>query len=248
MSASKNSEKENMTSNRNKRSICRFRRKIRKYSTGYIFVVGLLTVISIATGVRVGSNAASNSYENAFNTEKEETYSKYYDQAEKKYHVSNEIKISIGRLMETSKLEVLRVSDVEYAISNDDEYGITSWLEVPGSGTYVVNLQEAEYIIDDERDHVLVRVPYPEITNITIDYANVNKLLFKNNLLNDSIKVGEDLARRQLSSADMLIKKEFASNESFYKNAQEAARSTIQCMVKQLNPEIANLEVDVEFF
>ena len=153
-------------------------------------------------------------------------------------------------MKETANLEVLNVSDTEYIVSEDKDNGkgITSWLEVPGQGTYIVNLQAAEFIVDNEREYVLVRAPYPEITNISIDYGNVKKLLFKNNIFDDSYSVGEDLARAQLNSADLLIKKEFASNQHFYLSAQDAAVSSIQCLVKQLNPKLPDLTVDVEFY
>ena len=95
---------------------------------------------------------------------------------------------------------------------------------------------------------MLVRVPDPELTNISIDYANVRKLLFENDIFNDSHKAGEDLASQQLRSADSLIKKEFTSNQHFYLSAQKATINTIQCLVKQLNPEVADLTVDVEFY
>ncbi|MBO6310739.1 MAG: hypothetical protein J6N70_18250 [Oribacterium sp.] len=49
-------------------------------------------------------------------------------------------------------------------------------------------------------------------------------------------------------SADMLIKKEFASNERFYLSAQDAAVSTIQCLVRQLNPQNTDMIVEVEFY
>ena len=35
---------------------------------------------------------------------------------------------------------------------------------------------------------------------------------------------------------------------NFYLNAQAAAVSTIETLVKQLNPEVDNLVVDVEFY
>ena len=135
---------------------------------------------------------------------------------------------------------------VEHALDNQN--GITSWLEVPGRGTYVVDLQASEFIVDDERSYVKARAPYPELANISIDCVNVHKLFFKNDMLNDSLKIGEEMARRQLSSADLLIKKEFASNQRFYLSAQEVAVSSIECLVKQLNPQVENLLVDVEFY
>ena len=76
----------------------------------------------------------------------------------------------------------------------------------------------------------------------------LKKLLFKNDVLNESYKVGEDLAQQQLQTADLLIKKEFASNQHYYLNAQEAASTTIKSLILQLNPGVENLTIDVEFF
>ena len=162
----------------------------------------------------------------------------------------NRVSIYIGNLQEEQKLEVLKVNDVEFIIENkeDNKENIISWLEVPGEGTFVVDLKAGEYIVDEERASVLVRVPYPELTNVKIDYANVQKILFQNDIFNDSIKIGEELAKNQLDKADALIRKEFASNENFYLNAQQAARHTIEGMVKQLNPDVSGLTVDVEFY
>ena len=180
----------------------------------------------------------------------QEAYVRYQSAAEEKYHVSNRVSIYIENLQEEQKLEVLRVNDVEFIIENkeDNKENIISWLEVPGEGTFVVDLKAGEYIIDEERASVLVRVPYPELTNVKIDYANVQKILFQNDIFDDSIKIGEELAKSQLDKADALIRKEFASNENFYLNAQQAARHTIEGMVKQLNPDVSGLTVDVEFY
>ena len=218
-----------------------------------VIMVGTIAYLLKST-VSVGGEALKNSFIDKYATEESSAYQKQYkrffDDAENKYHVSNIVAISIDKVKEIAKLEVLEVSDVEYIVeeSSGNSNGIESWLEVPGHGTYVVDLQAAEFIKDDERAYVKVRAPYPELTNITIDYGNVKKLFFKNDILNDSYKVGEELAQRQLNSADMLIKKEFASNERFYLSAQDAAVSTIQCMIKQLNPQNTDMTVDVEFY
>lgn len=221
-----------------------------------VLIIAMLAVtIYLGTGmIKIGASALAESYNLAYLSEKDAAYQaqyqKYFDRAEKEYHVSNRVSITIGKLKETAELEVLKVSDVEYIVeeNSDNRNNITSWLEVPGEGIYVVDLQAAEFIVDDERAYVLVRAPYPELTNISIDYANVKKLFFKNDILNDSYKVGEELAQRQLNSADLLIKKEFASNQHFYLSAQKAAISMIQCLVKQLNPEVPELSVEVEFY
>lgn len=204
--------------------------------------------------VSSGAEALADSYTNAYNEQKSMSYQEKYDiyknAAEENFHVSNRVSIFVGDLKEEEKLEVLKVSDVEFIIEDKDgnDGNVISWLEVPGEGTFVVDLKAGEYIVDNERAHVLVRVPYPELTNIKIDYVNVQKILFKDDIYNGNYREGEDLAREQLSQAELLIKKEFTSNQNFYLNAQKAAISTIQALVKQLNPEIESLVVDVEFY
>lgn len=236
------------------------KRKSTRTAIFYVFLI--LATVFLGAGIVVlrskiinsGASALSKSYTDAYNNEKDtahnDAYNKAFDRAEKASHTANSVNIAIENLKEYSNLEVLNVIDTEYIIyeKDDNEHGITSWLEIPGNGTYTVNLKAAEFIIDSVRKHVLVRAPRPEITNITIDYKNVNELLFKNDLLNDSYAVGEDLARDQLSQADLLIKKEFASNQHFYQSAENAAVLSIECLVKELNQAVPDLTVDVEFY
>ena len=219
-----------------------------------LFVVLVGSVFLYKNAIRTGAKALADSYNSAFATEREAAYEtlyqKFYDDAESNYHVSNRETIQLGELREVADLEVLKVSDVEYIIdeSSDNGKGITAWLEVPGNGIYIVNLKAAEFIVDGQRSYVLVRAPYPQLTNVTIDYSNVNKLLFKNDVFNESYKYGEEQAERMLNSADSKIMKEFMANEHFFLSAQNAAKSSITCLVKQLNPENQDLVVEVEFY
>lgn len=227
-----------------------------------LLIVGILLCIVIAATciylfagvISAGASALKDSYDASYNAKKSETFEKtyrsFFEAAEEKYHVSNRASIKVGNLREQEKLEVLQVSDVEFIIEGkDDNSGnITSWLEVPGSGTYVVDLAAGEYIIDDMRSHVLVRVPYPELTNIKIDYANVEKLLFKDDIFNGSYRQGEELAMKQLSQADVLIKKEFRTNQGYYLTAQKSAKTSIINLVERLNPQVKDITVEVEFY
>ena len=212
-------------------------------------------IIYLLTGtVDKGVAAMSNSYNEAYSYEKDLAYSEKYDSykqsIEKRHHVSNNVSIEIGELRETQKLEVLKVSDVEFIIEegNNNANKITSWLEVPGEGVFVVDMAAGEYIVDNERNYVHIRVPYPELTNVKIDYADVEKVMFKNDIFNDSYKVGEELAQKQLNSASMLIKKEFVSNQKLYLSAQDAAKTSIETLVRQLNPDVEGLSVEVGFY
>ena len=67
-------------------------------------------------------------------------------------------------------------------------------------------------------------------------------------IVNGSYKEGEELAKAQYDIAYTKIVKEFSSNQYFYNSAKKAAENTIRCLVKQLNPSIPDLIVEVEFF
>ena len=152
----------------------------------FCIIAGAISIALIFGAIKTGAKAVNDSFDDTFKSEKDaayqKIYEKYFTQAEEKYHVSNNVSISIEDLKETAKLEILTVTDTEYVIedsaTNDDGY--VSWLEVPGQGTYVIDLQSAEFVVDNERQSVLVIIPYPELTNVSIDYTNVKKLLFEN--------------------------------------------------------------------
>ena len=157
--------------------------------------------------------------------------------------------ITFGSFREEAQLEVLEVYDVQYVIENeeDNEADIISWLEVPGKGIFTIDLKASEFIIDNERHYVLVRVPEPELTECTIIYKDVKRLLFKNDMFNESIGIGEDMAQKQLKDGYLLIEKSFGLNTQYYNSAVTVAESMIINLIKSLNTEVANLEVEVEF-
>ena len=240
----------------------KFQRKRLKFrrETGTVICIILMIVFCAAAlmlfqnAISDGAESLADEYHASYASEKDATeqafFQQYYNSAEAETHVSNRGSIYIGNIRDVQKLEVLKVSDVEFIVedSGGNSGNITSWLEVPGEGTFVVDLSAAEFIVDNARAHVRVRLPYPELTNVVIDYSNVRKILFKDDVFNGSYKQGEELAMKQLGEADLLIKKEFASNQHFYMNAQEAAVSTITCLIRQLNPDVDNLTIEVEFY
>ena len=215
---------------------------------------------------------ASKAAKEAFDIAKEETdnkifqqfYDRSYKAAESAHHVSNSISISIGDLNSVQKLEVLRVSEVDYQIPEPDDKGwfdsflsnmteglngeMISWLEVPGKGIFTVNLKVGEFIIDDEHQYVLIRIPNPTLTAFTIDYQNVELLLFdKGGAFKNSAKCGEDKAREQLANAELSIRGKIANNQEFYEQARVYTESMLENLVRQLNPQLPDLVVNVEF-
>ena len=214
----------------------------------------LATIIVFNDLISDGANALYDSFKSSYEEQKNNSYREYYtairENAEKKYHVTNRVSIYIGNIQEEQKLEVLKVSDTEYVISdgNDNDANAISWLEMSGEGTFVVDLKAGEYIIDNQHSHVMVRIPEPELAHIQI--LKITPLLQKNGKMigNGSYQEGEDLARQQQKEGEILIKKELTSNQHFYISAQNAAESMIKTLIKELNPDVEKLTVDVEFY
>ena len=196
----------------------------------------------------------------AFDVEKakaeEAVYSSFYEQgftaAEKDYHVKNRAVISLKNIRETANLEVLSVSDIAFMIENPDSENknILSWIEVPGTGVFTVNLAAGEFLVDDERMLVFARIPKPELLpeNINIDHANVQVLRFSSNALRSSIRDGEHLAGKQLNEARTKIQEDISTNLQYYEFAENSARTLIENLIRSINSEIPELKVEIEFF
>ena len=176
-----------------------------------------------------------------------------YNMGEASNHVKNSGTISVESVQEKAELEVLKVSDVEYITNNKSEDKVTSWLEVPGNGVFTVDLSLSEFVVDDARHYVLVRVPKPEIQaeNIEIDTQKVKILAYENNhwvFDNGSVEEGEKLVLNQLSEAQTKIQEDIQSNERYFEIAQTSARNNIKQLIKSLNEDISDLDIEVEFF
>ena len=215
----------------------------------------IITAGLYLASTKVSAAAAADSYAMAYETEKnavyQELYQQAYDRAEEKYHLSNHVYISIGNLEETETLEVLKVRDSEIITSeaSDNSGKINAWLKAEGEGTYTVNLKTAEFVIDQERCHVLVRIHSPELSNINVDAASLEPLWFRQEsfLNNGEFSDGVQLANRQVKEARVRIEKSLMSNQDLYEVAKNVAESSIQNLVKQFNPDIPDLVVEVEF-
>ena len=230
----------------------------KKYSLTTICfaITAILIIISsilIIYSVQNGAVTAKEAYEKAKSKATEDSYNKFYKtaytSAERKYHVSNNVSIEVESVREKANLEVLKVCDVEYVIksketNNDD---VEAWLEFYGDGVYTVDMKTSEFIIDSVRQHVLVRVPRPELTNCRI--TQTKELLYKNNKFfgNGSISEGTSLAVDMRNAGFTKLNNYMKSNAQFYKSAKNSAKTIIANLVKGLNPDLPNLIVEVEF-
>lgn len=208
-----------------------------------------ISVYLLSDTVSRGATAANAAYISSKEDMEKSIYQMFYDAAEARYHTSNEVSITVENIREEANLEVLKVCDVEYIIQNGDKtnHGITSWVEVPGEGVFAVDLQASEFIVDNKHHHVLARIPNPILSECRLLYQDVVQLEFKNDMLNDSIKVGEELAQKQFKEAFSKMRAEFTSDPTYMEAACSAAETMVTNLVKSLNPGIPDLVVEVDF-
>lgn len=211
----------------------------------------MVAAFVISNAIHKGGESAKEAYESAKDRASEDAYNRFYDtayaSAERKYHVSNNVSIEVASIREEANLEVLKVSDVEYVIESkdDNENGIEVWMEFYGDGVYTVDMKASEFIIDSDRQYVLVRVPRPELTNCRITQRN--RLFWQNGAFNKSLSVGTDLAVEMENAGYAKLNNYMKSNPQFYKSAKSSAQTVIANLVKSLNSELTDLVVEVEF-
>ena len=97
---------------------------------------------------------------------------------------------------------------------------------------------------------MLVRVPKPVLDSSNISIDNFETLYFAENIWrsDNSVKSGEALARNQLSEAKQRIQEDFEVNEQYSKLAEASTESMLAALIKGINPEVENLQVEVEFY
>lgn len=214
--------------------------------TGIGFSKKFIVCISVILGIALMLPIVETAFNRAFEKHSEETYQEFYqaayDAAEKKNHTQNDASITVGDIKEKANLEVLQVSGIEYIIHEDDT---GYWISIPGSGVYTVDLTVSEFIIDNERQYVLARMPKPRIEDVGL--GEYKKYFFDNGVFNGNISKGVDLAieDRKRAQNQLLIK--FASSQAYYEMAERSAEKLIKSLIESLNPELPELVVEIEF-
>ena len=66
-------------------------------------------------------------------------------------------------------------------------------------------------------------------------------------IFNGSSREGTNLAQKQVSQASLDAKASITSNQRFHQSAEKSAQILITNLVKEFNPDIPDLTVEVEF-
>ncbi len=223
------------------------KRKITIIMSLLLIMVLLITGVVVGIALRTAASAAKSAFSDSLKLKKGETYQAFYqtsfDIAEEKYHVENKVTISVEDIKEIAGLEVLQVSDIEYVYN---EGNTKIWTAVKGHGVYTVDLSLGEFLVDEARQYVRVRVPSPQLGRSGLDYEYEN-YLFEDGIFNGSTKKGVDLAQNDLKAAQNQLQVKLTSTQIYYESAQKCAEEIIRSLVRNCNPGVTNLVVDVEF-
>lgn len=223
-------------------------------------VLFFLTIFVIRTGVKNGGRTLADTFNENYETKRQETntiitdfWSKKVEEANK---ITNEQAISITGIKEKADLEVLMVSDVVFEIENkeDNKYHLTRWVQIPGTCVYTVNLKASEFVTDTVRNTVTVRIPHI-ISNTHVNEDKIEVLFYKDDSdlfastfsKAEIVKAGNDLVDRQLRDGYIEIRRKFQENPEYEKEAKESAIKVVEKLIKDLNPENETLQVFVEF-
>lgn len=217
----------------------------------------VLNIRTFSTSAATGAIPAEEAFQKTKEAKAQEVYRTYYqksfDEAFEKYRVVNDVQINITDVRETAKLEVLEISVTEFSIveKEDNPDHITSWLEVPVNGIYTVDLMAGEYLVDQQRRTVTIRLPRPVLEHVDIDDENEKSRLYDDGWFfpwdNGSVKVGEDLYQKQRKEPYEKARAEMLSCPSYFEHAESSAAILITNLVKEVNREVNGLVVEIEF-
>ena len=219
-----------------------------------IFMVGLLLLL-LRPVVQIGKTAVHKGVINgqsiSFQNVKAALDNAVHDYFEEKYHASNSAAVTIGDLKEINSLEVLNVSDSWCKITEDVKAGESErWVKFDASGVYVVELNQIDCRIEDNK--VYVSLPSPKLTNIRLsDKPVIYHYQYKKGFLktNGDYDTGSDEFLSDETEAKAILCQQLKTNTENDKRAMEEAEHMIKAYILNVNSEfdMKSSDIEVEF-
>lgn len=213
-----------------------------------VIALFILCVILLIASFVIKKNAASNAYVDAKAQSDSATHDVIKDKiiaaGEERYHTSNELSITIEAIKKQGLLNVLEVKDIYYYIGSENNKKSEAWYKFIGTAQYVVNMNFAEIIVDETRNHIFIRVPKPILQNgisIKTEQYHFEKHFF------ESVADGVEIAREAELKGREELENSIKNNSKHYEYAESAAKEKIIELAKDFNPHI-EVKVEVEFF
>lgn len=240
----------NMPPQRPKKENAEIRKK-KNVKTIITIVVVAQVFLAVFVGAFLFRSAYGKAKENTTKQIREAAYDTVYGLTENANHTSNRAAIALDGIREKADLEVLQINTSYLYVSDkeDQSKALTIWYRIPGTGSYTVDLQMTEFVVDSERNHVLVKAPLPVVTKFREELDKVEQLEYKDDrfILKGNTGEGEKIAQKMLYNARSEMVNSLESNREYMDAAKESARKLITNIIRALNPSIKDLSVTVEF-
>ena len=218
-----------------------------------VLLLAALSIVFFHWGKGVLLHSAKEAYDSKKDEAYQETYNNYVNMGEQAYHTSNRARISVSSAEEESELEVLTVSATVFVCNAKK----TIWEEITGACHFSVNLKAAEYIIDEDRSTVYVRLPEPgleETVSLDEDSIQIYELQSDGKLprtvqnITSSIQGGISESMAMRKEAANQIHNDLKNDTDYPELAKESATTMISALIRELNPTIFNLKIVVDFY
>lgn len=203
-------------------------------------------IFAFDTAAQNCKSAYNQSQSNAADAVYQAFYDKSYAFAEQRHHLTNHVDIVLESLKEESNLEVLSVTDSEVSIQSNEN--IESWVQGTGTGVFTVDLTQADFIADNDRQFVLVKLPEPQFSQFHLDPEEPKFLAINGIFKNGNLQEGNELADKQRKECADLIKKHIRNTPRYLEIAKSSATRIVTDLIQSLNPDMPQLQVCVEFF
>lgn len=218
-----------------------------------VLLLAALSIVFFHWGKSILLHSAKEAYESRKEEAYQETYNSYVSMGEQAYHTSNRALISVNSAEEASELEVLTVSATVFVCDAKK----TIWEEISGSSHFSVNLKAAEYIIDENRSTVYVRLPEPRLEEtVSLDEDSIQiyvlqsdgKLSHTVQKITGSIQGGISESMNMRKEAANQILNDLQSDTDYPEVAKGSAKTMISALIRELNPTVSDLKIFVDFY
>ena len=219
-----------------------------------IFLVLALTAATWEGIISAGVKAAFRNY--AYTKEECEASSsnKYHDIAYNRimetHQAVNDVYIIVDSIRETANLQVLTATEQVFIKQTPDEKkndDVVYWIIFSGTGTYSINMNMCEFIVDNERHFVQARIPRPEVKiDITNEKIELNENLAK--FSDGSEARGREIMRTARERGYRELSNKILGDLELIRKAEEAAQKQVELLIRALNPSVTDLTVEVIFF
>lgn len=217
-----------------------------------ILTAAFIPFMIVKNGAKSMYNEFTTQY-NDYSKKIEEAITNYiYDLEETANHSSGSVYINLGEIKEVSNLQVYEVGHDAYVIENkeDNPKRTTLWLFYSAVGTYKVDLSNAEFAVDNINKKVTVTIPELEF-NWSFIYED-SKIIFEADDIDlnfeNNGKITDQIQSRLLSKANDEMVSYFVNNQENDDKAKQAAKDSIERMIKMLNPNITDITVEVIYY